>query len=116
MATPEEAGPVDPERLASALMTQKDFSFQALQRLVETIPLANAKKHRDAQGGKGHRIQGMIAGVWAHGSQYGIAINTSIILQELMGVQSGPHFCLREMSRPRFTRIIITQPDRLSER
>ena len=63
----------DPERLASELMIQNDFSFKALQRLVETIPLPNSKKHRDSQGGKGNKIRGMIGGVWAHGSQYGIA-------------------------------------------
>ncbi|CAE7496127.1 unnamed protein product, partial [Symbiodinium pilosum] len=77
VARREEAGPDDPERLASALMVQKDFSFEALRRLVEAIPLKSTKKHRDSQGGRGCKIQGMVAGVWAHGSQYGIAKTAS---------------------------------------
>ena len=77
VAQREEAGPDDPERLASALMVQKDFSFEALHRLVEAIPLKSTKKHRDSQGGRGCKIQGMVAGVWAHGSQYGIAKTAS---------------------------------------
>ena len=60
------AGLDDPEELASELMIQKDFSFRALQRLVETIPLTSSKKHRDSQGGKGRKIQGMIG--WCVGS------------------------------------------------
>ena len=69
----EETWSGDPEGLASALMLQKDFSFEALQRLVKAIPLSNTKKHRDSQGGRGKKVQGMIAGVWAPGSQHGIA-------------------------------------------
>ena len=70
---PNLAGCVDPERLASALRLQQDFSFESLHRLVEAIPLNSTRKHRDSQGGRGRRIQGMIAGVWTHGAQCGIA-------------------------------------------
>ena len=63
----------DPEKLAASLMFQQDFTFSALKRLVGLIPLDKKKIHRGINGGKGKRIQGMVAGIWTHGSQVGVA-------------------------------------------
>ena len=64
---------IDPEHLAASLMVQQDFTFHALKQLVSAIPLKKKTTHRATNGGKGRRIQGMVAGLWTHGSQTGVA-------------------------------------------
>ena len=54
-------------------MLQQDFTFRALKQLVNAIPLSKRAVRRDASSGKGNRIQGMVAGIWTHGSQVGVA-------------------------------------------
>ncbi|CAE7336253.1 RE2 [Symbiodinium sp. CCMP2592] len=60
------------ERLAKELLRVEDFSYDALQSVVELLPCINPKHQRAINVPNG-RMAGIMAGAWAHGKFSGVA-------------------------------------------
>ena len=61
------------ESLASKFFEEKNFSFEALQEVVEHLPDVDRARQRGINGGSRKHRRGMMAGLWAHGRFFGVA-------------------------------------------
>ena len=61
------------ERVASQLLEDREFSFEALEKLADMLPAIQVKKQRDINESVKGQPKGITAGLWAHGAFTGIA-------------------------------------------
>ena len=61
------------EGLAAKFLEEKNFSYEALQEVVENLPDVDKSRQRGINGGNRKQRRGMMAGLWAHGGFFGVA-------------------------------------------
>ena len=61
------------ELMAQKFLEKKDFSYEALQQVVENLPDVDQSRQRNINGGNRKQRRGMMAGLWAHGGMFGVA-------------------------------------------
>ena len=65
------------ELLAEKFLEQKNFSYKALQEVVEHLPEVDQTRQRGINGGNRKGRRGVMAGLWAHGGFCGVAKTSS---------------------------------------
>ena len=61
------------EALAARFLEAGNFSYEAIQEVVERLPDVNRSRQRSINGGSRKQRRGMMAGLWAHGGFFGVA-------------------------------------------
>ena len=63
----------DCEKLAAKFLEEGNFSYDALQEVVERLPDVDKARQRGINGGARKQRRGMMAGLWVHGGLFGVA-------------------------------------------
>ena len=70
-----DAGDMGCNELAEDLLQKRDFTYESLEQLLEKLPFMRPEKQRDINQNKGRKVQGLMCGLWTHGSFHGLTAN-----------------------------------------